>query len=336
MNVEIREFEERNIPEAGGLLARRHTRNRTALPLLPTRFEHPQAAIQAVDDLWRRKFRSGFAAFRDGKMIAYLIGEFVQQPWARSGYVQLPGYAVAESEDSSIIQDLYARIGDDWVKRGIFYHNLYISAADADISAAFFDLAFGKERVDGLLDLRTADIPEIENPSGIEIHVARRNNEEDKERIGVLSTVQVSNLSLAPYWHSTPPEAYSEMRDGWGDELLGDESTWTVWLALEKDNLLGMIGTRPETEDATNMLASPRAVYLSVASTLPAARERGIGTALAWECLRQARKDGFETCYINWNSPNFLASRFWPRFGFTEVSYRLSKQINPMILWAKE
>ena len=188
--------------------------------------------------------------------------------------------------------------------------------------------------VDGLLDLRTLQFPEIENPTGIEIHVARRNNVEDKKRIGVLSTIQVSNLSLAPYWHSTPPEDYEDMRQGWGDELLGDESTWTVWLATEKDTPLGMIGTRPEAEEPTKMLASPRTMYVSIASTEPASRGRGIGTALTWECLKHARENGFETCYINWNSPNFLASRFWPRFGFTEVGYRLSKQIAPTILWA--
>jgi hypothetical protein len=31
-----------------------------------------------------------------------------------------------------------------------------------------------------------------------------------------------------------------------------------------------------------------------------------------------------------------LASRFWPRFGFKDVAYRVSKKVNPMIAWAKD
>ena len=37
---------------------------------------------------------------------------------------------------------------------------------------ALFDLGFGKERVDALLDLRTLDIPEVEEPTGITIRQA--------------------------------------------------------------------------------------------------------------------------------------------------------------------
>jgi hypothetical protein len=59
-------------------------------------------------------------------------------------------------------------------------------------------------------------------------------------------------------------------------------------------------------------------------------------TDLSWYGLEQARKDGSEICYTNWISPNLLASRFWPRFGFQDAAYRLAKRISPMIAWAKD
>ena len=83
------------------------------------------------------------------------------------------------------------------------------------------------------------------------------------------------------------------------------------------------------------MLASPNTVYLSVGATKPQARGRGISTALTSHGLEQARKDGYKICYTNWISPNLLASRFWPRFGFKDVAYRVSKKVSPMITWAK-
>jgi len=337
MKVELKSFTAEMIPEAGSLLAERHKRNRTRLPLLPARFEDSQVAVKAVEALWQKKFKNGYAAFRDGKMSAYLLGDYSIQTWGRCGYVYLAGYALAEGENIATLQDLYSLLGEDWVRKGIFSHNLYISAADANIVEAFFDLGFGKERVDALLDLSTIAIPKIEEPSGVSIRLAGKG---DNDHLGSLSDVIFRSLANAPYWHPTIPEDWEELREGWSE--LADEKEWKVWLALDNhkrsspmEEALGTVGFRPEEEDVTSMLASPRTMYLSVAATKPQARGRGISTALTWRGLEQSREDGFDICYTNWISPNLLASRFWPRFGFKDVAYRLAKQVNPMIAWTK-
>jgi len=345
MKTEYVTFTENMISDAGRLLAQRHARNRKSLALLPARFEDPQVAVRAVQALWQKKLKSGFAAFRDGKMVAYLIGENMTHPWGRSGYVYLPGYALAAAESPVILQDLYALLGDDWVKKGCFNHYLYISAADAAILNALFDLGFGKERVDALLDFSTLEIPQAEEPTGITIRQAGAG---DNAHLGSLSNVIFGALSNAPYWHPTVPEDWDELREGWSE--LADDKEWIVWLALENDQrsnpvdqrsspaeeALGTVGFRPEEEDDTQMLASPRTLYLSVAATKPHARGRGISTTLTWYGLEHARRDGFEICYTNWISPNLLASRFWPRFGFKDVAYRVAKKVSPMIAWAKD
>ena len=331
MKTEYLPFTEEMIPEAGRLLAQRHASNRTNLPLLPVRFEDPQIAAKAVEALWQRKLKDGYAARRDGKLIAYLLGELASQDWGRCGYVYLPGYALAEDENTAILQDLYALLGDDWVKKGCFSHYLYISAADADVIEALFDLGFGKERVDALMDFHSLKIPEVEEPAGVTI---RKAGSGDNAYLGSLSNVIFRALGKAPYWHPTVPEDWDELREGWSE--LADDKEWTVWLALKNEEALGTIGFRPELEEATQMLASPRTMYLSVAATQPQARGRGINTFLTWNGLERARQEGYEICYTNWISPNLLASRFWPRFGFTDVAYRLAKKVNPMIAWAKD
>ena len=337
MKIEYLPFMNEMIPHAGKLLAERHACNRKRLPLLPERFEDPLVAVKAVQALWQKKLKTGFAAFRDGKMVAYLIGENTTHPWGRSGYVYLPGYALAVDENPAIIQDLYALLGGDWVKKGCFNHYLYISAADTAILNALFDLGFGKERVDALLDLPKLDIPDVEEPAGVTIRQAGAG---DNAHVGSLSNVIFHALSEAPYWHPTVPEDWDDLHEGWSE--LADDKEWTVWLALEKDQrsspadeALGTVGFRPEEEEDSQMLASPRTLYLSVAATKPQARGRGISTVLTWHGLEQARRDGFEICYTNWISPNLLASRFWPRFGFKDVAYRVAKKVSPMIAWAK-
>lgn len=331
MKTEYKNFTEEMIPEAGQLLAQRHKHNRASISLLPARFEDPAVSTKAVETIWKKKFRTGYAAFRDGKMTAYLIGDFVNQAWARCGYVYLPGYALAEGESILTLQDLYVLLGDDWVKKGIFSHGLYISAADTHIIDALFSLGFGKERIDGLMDLRTLVIPEIELPSDITI---RRAVPGDNDHLGGLSHIIMSSLANAPYWHPTVPEDWEELREGWAE--LADEKDWTVWMALENNKeVLGTIAFHAEDEGDVEMLVSPRTTTFTVAATKPEARGRGVGTALTWHGLAQVQREGYEICYTDWISPNLPASRFWPRFGLKDAAYRLSKRIDPMIAWTK-
>ncbi len=331
MKTETLPFTSEMIPAAANLLAQRHKRNRQPFPLLPARFEDPQVAGRAIEALWQEKLKGGYAAFCNGTMMAYLIGETTTHPWGRSGYVYLPGYGIADGESPRLLQDLYAMLGDDWVRKGCFNHYAYISALDADVIAALFDLGFGKERVDALLDLRSLTIPDVKQPSGVTI---RKAGPGDNEYLGSLSNIIFRALAKPPNWHPTLPEDWDELREGWSE--LADDKEWTVWLALENDRALGMIGFRPEQEKDTQLLVPPRTVYLSVAATKPEARGRGINTYLTWLGLAQAQKDGYEICYTNWISPNFLASRFWPRFGFQDAAYRLAKKVSPMIAWAKD
>lgn len=330
MKTQIIPFIEEHLPEAGGLLAARHRADRARLPLLPARFEEPAVATQAVKALWGEKFKGGYAAFRDGRMLGYLLGETVVQSWGRCGYVTLPGYALAEGEGPALLQDLYTRLGEDWVRRGVFSHGLYVSAAEPQMVEALFNVGFGKERVDALLDLRTLDLPEEKTPQGITV---RKAGPGDNAQTGGFHDIIFRALANAPYWHPTPPEDWEELHEGWSE--LADDPEWTIWLALEGGTALGIVGFTAQAESDTDLLAAPRTVYLNVAATKPEARGRGLSTLLSGHGLRQARESGYEICYTNWISPNLLAARHWPRYGFQDVAYRLAKRVDPQIAWTR-
>ena len=337
MKSEYLPFSSEMISEAGELLAKRHTCNRHVLPLLPERFKDPHVAAKAVEELWQAKYKNGYAAFRNEKMTAYLIGDFENMPWARSGYVYLHGYALADGESVAVLQDLYALLDDDWVRQGIFSHNLYISAADKEVIQGLFAIGLGMERVDALLDLRALEIPKLDEPEGTTIRRARKG---DNDRAGSVAYVMLKALASAPYWLPIVPEAYDDFVERWSgrvDSTSEGGKEWVVWMALEQDQAVGTVTffKNTEQENEVQMLLSPQTIYLATAVTKPEVRNRGIANLLTWRGLEEACRKGFEICLVNWVSPNLLASRYWPRFGFQEVAYRLSKQVNPMSAWAR-
>ncbi len=208
MKTENLPFTSEMIPAAAKLLSQRHQRNRRRLPLLPVRFEDPEVAVKAIEGLWQEKLKGGYAAFCNGTMQAYLIGETKTNPWGRAGYIYLAGYGLAGDESPRLLQDLYAMLGNDWVRKGCFDHYAYISAHETDMIAALFDLGFGKERVDALLDLRSLAIQDVEQPAGVTI---RRAGPGDNEYLGSLSNIIFRALAQPPYWHPTVPEDWDEL-----------------------------------------------------------------------------------------------------------------------------
>lgn len=323
-------FTERMIPDASALLAQRHGRNRIELSELPVRFETMTETVKAIQTLQARQSASGFAAMRDGRLIAYLIGETIVQPWGRCGYIYLPGYGLAERETPEIFQDLYALLGEEWNQKGCFHHYAYICAADKDIVETWFNLGFGKARVDALLDLRSAKIPEVEMPAGISI---RRVVKGDNDYLSSLSHTIWRHQTKAPRWHPMTPEEIMEQPEGWAE--IADTESDMAYLAFEGKEAVGSLAFYVYEEKVDDMTIPPHCRYMTAAATKESMRGRGIGTALTWYGLKQIREYGDEYCLTNWQSANLLAARFWPRFGFKPVAFRLARQIDSNIAWAK-
>ena len=317
------------LPDASVMLAERHRRHRLRFPELPARFEDPQAAAKAIAAHLGRPGASGFAALRNEKLIAYLIGETSTQPWGRCGYSYLPDYGLAVGESPHVIQDLYALLGETWNQRGCFNHYAYVSTADADIVETWFDLGFGKERVDALLDVRAAHIPEVSDAAGIDI---RRVVKGDNQHLADLSDTIWRHQTRAPRWHPITPEEAMQQPQGWAE--IADTASDLAYLAFEGQAAVGSLAFYVEAQTDDDMTIPPNCRYMTAAAIKDALRGRGVGTALTWHGLRQVREHGDAYCLTNWQSANLLAARFWPRFGFRPVAFRLARTINPMIAWA--
>src|SRR4051794_14472523 len=94
--LEVRSLTADDLAEAAALLAERHRRHRSARPLLSPRYEDAEraaAALPALDEA------SGAAAFRDGTMVAYVLGAPKSNAmWGPNIWVEAAGTAAREPE----------------------------------------------------------------------------------------------------------------------------------------------------------------------------------------------------------------------------------------------
>lgn len=336
--MEIVRFHEELLPAAADLLARRHARDRLAIPLLPSRFETARSAMGAVRDVWHRPWTSGVAAMRDGRLAGFLFGEArFDTLRGRHVWVQLAGHALAEDETAGLYADLYAAAGSPWLRIGAFDHYVMMPASDRAGLDAWFALSFGQEQAHAMRSL-DEPLPAAASPTGVRV---RRAGEGDRDAmVEEMAPILRRHLAGPPVWGVALPELVWPMREGFA-EMLVDENA-RVWLAEEEGDgggkVLGYQAYFPATPADDNLIVpmADRTVFLEAAATIPDARGRGIGRALTAAGLADAQANGYRLCIADWRTTNIEANRFWPQLGFRTAVYRLTRKVDPRIAWGTE
>ncbi|HYY77420.1 MAG TPA: GNAT family N-acetyltransferase [Gaiellaceae bacterium] len=318
--LEVVPFSDEHLEHAGRLLAERHARHREAAPLLSEGFEEPSAAREELAAAWHAEEASGAAAFRDGRLVGYLVGAPREvEVWGENVWVEPAGHAVEEAED---VRDLYAVAAARWVGEERRRHYALVPATDAELVDAWFRLGFGHQQAHGLREV-PAQV-DVRVPDGFEIREPR---EEDVETLLAVDIALPAHQRSSPVFSQRPLPTEEELRTEWRSTLA----------AGEEKVLIGSRDGRPlacwsvcaaELSSQHRSLARPeRACYLASASTLPEARGSGIGVALTDASLAAAAEEGYDAMVTDWRVTNLLASRFWPKRGFRTAFARLYRSI---------
>jgi ribosomal protein S18 acetylase RimI-like enzyme len=322
-------FTDDHLPAAAELLALRHQVNRRAEPLLSARFEEPAAALKAVEAVWRQSSASGVAALAQSRLAGYMIGTAGENPVrGRHVWLLLAGHAIAPDADAELYREMYAQLAGRWVDEGHFYHLAQAPASDAAALDAWFRLTFAHEQTYGLCPLESGEAPPV--PDGIEI---RRATPDDFGLIMEHADVIARHQVASPVFGICLPEARVGWAEGW-TALLADPDAFT-WLAFRDGRLLSYQTYDPAPPSETDLMVPDRCVHLAVAATRPEARGQGLGGLLLALGRAHAREAGYTSCLTDWRVANLLSSRFFPRQGFRHVVYRLSRRIDPRIVWAR-
>jgi ribosomal protein S18 acetylase RimI-like enzyme len=318
--LEVVPFADEHLEDAARLLAGRHARHRAAEPLLPARYEDATAAQQELAAAWREDGASGAAAFRDGRMVGYLVGAPRADPvWGDNVWVELPGHAAEDAED---IRDLYGTAAARWIEEGRTRHYALAPATDGALVEAWYRLSFGQQHALGVrevqpkIDVELPDRFEIRDPDPAEL-----------ETLIDIDLALPEHQHMSPVFSGVPLYTRQESRDEWLSTLAGDEEK--ILVGARDGRPVACWALVPVERSAMHRgLARPdNACFLGFAATLPPARGAGFGVALTAAALAWAAEEGYETMVTDWRVTNVLASRFWPRRGFRTTFLRLYRSI---------
>ena len=314
--LEIRPFSDEFLGAAGELLAARHRAHRAAEPLLPHRYEDPEAAQAEVDALVALAGASGTVALRDGRVVGYLLGVHRNESWGANVWVELAGHAVRDPED---VRDLYAAAARQWVEEDERpRHYVLAPASDRMLVDSWSRVGFGQQHAYGI-----QAVPERRWPEGV-----RLATEADVEALLDLDPLLSDHQAQSPVFaRGFPRESREELRE----EILQDLAKEEIGdLVAERDGrIVGAFQLVPAEVSSvhTGLARPPGAALLGWAATDPAVRGTGAGIALTEAAFAWARERGHETMVTDWRVTNLLSSRFWPARGFRPTFLRLYRHI---------
>jgi len=329
-----RPFERADVAAASALLAARHCADRAREPLLPARFESPDACAELVREA--TDYADGVVAERDGALGGFLFGVPIlrapDHPSARFQPLRAcmmfaHGHAVAASEDPfAVTQALYAALGDGLVRRGIFAHLVHLASADAPLGAAWSDLGFGRWSVYAARDL--APLPRA-GAAGV---VVREATAGDIALAARLADEEVRFHARAPIWHAyLGRDTAAAARREIAGLVEGAESA--VFLASRDGREVGVTAVSPAA--AGPLFTPDRCAYLGQTAVLAEARGQGTGAALVGAALGWARERGYAHATLHFSVANALSRSFWTGLGFRPVLWHMLRLVDERAAWAR-
>jgi GNAT superfamily N-acetyltransferase len=266
-----------------------------------------------VAGAWSAEGASGAVALVDGDLAGFLVGSVLDDRFrGRHVWVAHGGHAASEPE---LVRDLYAAAAATWVDAGALLH-LALVPAVPELAEPWFRVGFGHMQAHGL---RKSGAEPRPLPESL---VLRPGTKEDlRAGCALLPLIWEHHRASPTFTGMEVPPAEEYLAD-WEETL--DEPDCTYVVAELDGRIVGHLLLYPEEP---SLATPPGSVYLAVAATLPEARGRGVGLALADRAFEWALEAGHPTLHTDWRVPNLESSRFWPARGFRETFYRLARRV---------
>lgn len=325
--MEFKAFTADDLVPAARLLAQRHALERRAFPTLRAAFEDGERTERILSEMLEDASSVGLCAYENGEMKGYLLSDVrADAVLGRRAFIPYEGMAVAQDESPELYRQMYARIAEMWLDQGALAHYAVVPAGDPRAADAWLRLSFAYQQVYGITELKAS---EARVPQGLSVRLAEAG---DREALRAVSNLIYAYQAAAPTYAAALPERIAEIREGYGD-MAADDDTITL-LAYAGNELIGFQCADTQ-DDGDCMMLPERCVEISVCGTIKEKRGTGVGSLLTARMMNRALDAGYQNAIVDWRMANLSSSRFWPKMGFRPVAYRMFRQIDERVYWAK-
>ena len=306
--------------EDAAILVRQRVQNlRKQVPLLPRKYEEVTNLLPLLDRMLKAD-GPGVAVIKNRQLAGFLKG------WLMPGFkgkrcVYSPEWANgAESAHSrSIYEQMYQKIGQDWVGDRFNTHYISLFPGDHDVIQGWHWLGFGMLGVDALRGLEPSEYP----PKDFKIRTADFDDLED---------VMALHEGLRQYAMESPYFFLSNRHNqAYYEEWLANPDK-IVWLAFQDGEPIAFLRMGPANDDVATIIYDNRTASIYEAFTVQSERGKGIGATLLAHGIAAARASGYIRCAVDFETMNTLGSRFWFKSGFKPVSLSLMRTINEGVI----
>ena len=328
----IRPFEPADVSPAAEHLAARHREQRLAYPILPARFEDPEACAAVIRSTM--SFADGFAAETNGRLAGFLFA-IKNFPSPTSGSARFGpirgsmmfahGHAVAPGiEPYPVYNTLFATLAERYMADGVFDHIAHVPAGDPALDDAWSNLGFGRNAA---VAVRTTEL--LTAVSSAEVRIAAPDDLDTVYRIAASGNAFHARAPIfTPYLE---PNTEAEVRASYRNAL-ADEGQ-ALFLGYAEGAAAGLLWVEPPK--GSPLFTPDDACYIGDTAVLPGARHAGLGTAILQRALAWARERGYRHATLHYVPANPVSSEFWRRNGFIPVMYHLRRRLDERIAWAQ-
>jgi GNAT superfamily N-acetyltransferase len=314
MSLEIVTLQEKHLEDAAALVCARYKALRECMPIMSSRYEEVNVILPMLDHVVKKS--PGVVALQGSRLVGFLSGLVMPKLLGeRCAYSPEWANGVELEESRRAYDEIYARLSAQWVADGWGMHAVTLLANDCQGIESWQWLGFGFAGVDGIRALNPVE--------GLTAQVeVRQAGMED------VATVSFFVQALEQHMTSAPIFWIHDMGDC--REWLNDPAQ-AVWLAHAGQEAMGCMAIGPANSDACAIIQDNQTASITMAFTRESARNKGVARALLNRSLEWARSRGYERCAVDFETMNFLASRFW-RKCFEPVCYSLTRHIDERMM----
>ena len=269
---------------------------------MPGKYGEAETVIDRLT--WICSEYHGVVALEEERLIGFMIGMVIPEFKCSNKGVYVPewGHGAIVEGQKYIYDKMYTHLADKWADEGCVSTAISILANEKEKIDQWFWNCFGMFVVDGARRLEL--IPHKNNPD-ITIRHADENDIEDL--IPLLKEHDEYMRGATTFLDHESGDEKERIKNS-----LTEEGR-TVWLAIHNGEIIGMMNSQVNSDDACTIVQDVGTVSILTTHVKKQYKGFGVGKQMVNEVINWGVENGYERCSVDFESANMEARRFWTK-----------------------